>query len=185
MYIYTTIIVFSQTDVRSIMTTLQNIWINFSTQQICSALNSPGSITGIQDAEKKLGFLLPTELTELLVLNNGQIFNREGVFKNITGWNVYNKLKFLDVQSVVWAYKEILNDTDLVSTFGISLIPFATEGGNAFLGDTYTINKCTNEIFTLRTTAVDWTLPKDWQLSAFKRADNLVDFLKLQVMLYN
>lgn len=167
------------------MNALQKNWQDFSSKKIAEYLNPPCATSNIEAAENDLGFALPKELTQLLVLNNGQKLEAEGIFKNISGWDIYNKLKFLDCNSIVWAYKEILNDEDLLGEFGLDLIPFATKGGKDFLGDTYAINIHTGEIFILWTEAADWTLPKEWQFGIFKRGDSLIDFIKLQTMLFN
>jgi cell wall assembly regulator SMI1 len=67
------------------MKPLQETWKTFSPGQIANLLNSPCSIGDINDVETCLGFLLPKQLNELLMLNNGQSKNSEGIFKNIAG----------------------------------------------------------------------------------------------------
>ncbi len=167
------------------METLQQLWDRFSGTQIKSLLNPPCPVNEIKNAETQLGFCLPEDLATILTLNNGQDLSKVGIFKNISGWNNYNKLKFLDIHGIVAARESFLKDDDLVAFFGDKLVPFSTEAGNDTLGDTYVINKETNQVFTLWTTAPDWSLPKDWQLGAFKRGESLMEFLKLQIMLYN
>lgn len=132
------------------------------------------------ETEKKLGFPIPEQLRALLKLSNGQRFEKFGLFKNVSGSDVYTRAYFLDADSIVYAWEQITSDRYLAEEFSNEYLPFATEHGREGLGYAFGISLKTGKVYVLWTTHLDMFNPPSWDIWAIRRGDSLVDFLKLQ-----
>jgi hypothetical protein len=131
-----------------------------------ASLNEPCPPERIRQAERDLGFELPPSLVRLLELSNGQKADTDGVFKSVSGWNVYKRLIFLDVESIV------------------AVVPFAAEKRSTCWDEVFSIHRETQKVSLVWTVAPDPFLPPDWQFSRRGRGETLADFLRWQVSLY-
>src|SRR5437764_6140975 len=93
-----------------------------------ASLNPPCPADTIRKVEHDLTFDLPEPLRTLLKWNNGQTPDSTGIFKSVSGWNVYRRHTFLDAESVAIAYEAFLRDENLLEEFGDQEIPFSVEG---------------------------------------------------------
>lgn len=164
---------------------ITNAWVNFSTGKINQALNEPATVEEIKEGEKKLKLLFPSSLKTILQINNGQNSSYPGIFKNISGWDIYNKLYFLNIQQIIKAKHLLDTDEHLIAEFRGNYLPFAAQNINELTGDMYAIHVKNHEIFTLWTSYPDWTSAPEWQLGIFKRGDHMKSFLDLQMMFYH
>lgn len=148
-----------------------------------STLNPPCLADTIRKVEQDLSFDLPEPLTTLLKLNNGQTLDSLGIFKSVSGWNVYSRHTFLDAESVPVAYKAFFRDENLLEEFGDQEIPFAVEGKPNNFKEMFSIHRGTGKV-SLIWTLYDPLMPPSWQTSRFARGDNMAEFLRRQIDLY-
>lgn len=149
-----------------------------------SWLNPPCPPEVLAAVEQDLGLELPSPLRELLALNDGQLLDRPGIFKSVSGWDLYRRLVFLDTQSIVEARRVQLADEDLVREFGEPELVFAIAGTVELFTEAYSIHLESGHVSLLWTFAHDWTLPVDWQLGKFPRGRSLDEFLTSQIGMY-
>ena len=148
-----------------------------------STLNPPCSADTICDVERDLNFELPATLTALLKLNNGQILERAGIFKSVSGWDVYSRPVFLDAESMAIAYKAFIRDANLLEEFGNQEIPFAVEGRPNNFKEMFSIHRETQKV-SLIWTLYDPLMPPSWGTQRLPRGKDLGEFLGRQVALY-
>jgi len=170
------------------MENLASAWEQFTGTLKCygqafASLNEPCPAERIRWAERELGFELPPSLVRLLELSNGQKPDTEGIFKSVSGWNVYKRLVFLDVESVVAVYRHYVEDRDLMKEYP-GEVPFAAEKRSTCWDEVFSIHRETRKVSLVWTVAPDPFLPPDWQFSRFGRGEDLAEFLRWQVSLY-
>jgi hypothetical protein len=149
-----------------------------------STLNPPCPEETIREAERRLGFRLPSSLAVLLRLNNGQQLDSPGLFKSVSGWDVYRRSIFLDAESIATAYQSFLRDEVLVASFGTDEIPFALAGSPDSFDEVFSIHRETQDVSLIWTASIDPFTPADWQVSRFPRGADLATFLETQIALY-
>ena len=142
-----------------------------------STLNPPCSADTIRNVEQDLGFDLPEPLTTLLKLNNGQAPDSTGVFKSVSGWNVYSRHTFLDAENVAVAYKAFLRDENLLEELGDQEIPFAVEGKPNNFKEMFSIHRGTGKVSLIRT-LYDPLMPPSWQTNRFARGPRWIEDAK-------
>lgn len=151
-------------------------------------LNTPCSTEQIREVETRLGFELPSSLKMLLVINNGQRVNddevKTGIFKSISGWDVYERHIFLSISDIEIAYRTFIEDSVLRSEFGISEIPFAVAGSPTRYREAFCINRSTGVVSLIWTEYADPFIPAEWQVRKFTRAESLAEFIQKQIELY-
>ena len=148
-----------------------------------ASLNPPCPADTIRKVEQNLTFDLPEPLRTLLKLNNGQTPDSPGIFKSISGWNLYSRHTFLDAESVIVAYKAFLRDENLREEFGDQEIPFSVAGKPNHYKEIFSIHRQTGKV-SLIWTLYDPLLPSFWQTSRLARGNNLSEFLRRQIDLY-
>jgi hypothetical protein len=153
-----------------------------------SLLNLPYSVEQIQAVEKKFNFELPGTLKSLLALNNGQQVgdedNKSGIFKSVSGWNVYERHVFLGIEAIKTAYATFIQDPILVAEFGANEIPFAVAGSPTQFREAFCIHAKTGKVSLIWTQYVDPFNPPEWQVQKFKRGESLIQFIEKQIELY-
>lgn len=163
---------------------LTDEWLKFISPEMpegyIKLLNPGCTEEKLLDIEKQLGFPIPEQLRALLKLSNGQRFEKNGLFKNASGADVYSRAYFLDADSIVFAWKQITGDLQLAEEFNNEYLPFATQHGREGLGYAFGISLKTGKVYVLWTDYMDFTGPASWDIWAIRRGDSLVDFLKLQ-----
>ncbi len=137
----------------------------------------------IENIEMKIDIKFPLELRLLYLLNNGQKGKTDGIFKAVSGYSKFSKVKFLNLQKllIVW---QILKSYEELDVFDPTLIPFASDRDDDAIDDVYCIDSITEEIYLLWVATPDWTLPADWQTAKLKRANNLSEFIDKQLEMY-
>lgn len=171
------------------MTALTAAWQDFTGVlkiygNALASLNPPCPPNPIRDAESALGFALPNSLAELLKLNNGQKLDSPGIFKSISGWDVYRRSVFLDAESVVIAYRAFVGDEGLLKVFGDKEIPFAVAGSPSSYDEMFSVNRDDGRVSLLWTGAGDPFLPFDWRVARYKRGNDLAEFIRAQAALF-
>jgi hypothetical protein len=179
-----------------------------------SLLNPPCSTQNILEVEGKLDFELPYMLKTLLTLNNGQRIDREvvmktsrwqkvanmigyhakepsankgnaqGIFKSISGWDVYDRHIYLGLEGIQTAYKTFIDDDVLVAEFGTNEIPFAVAGSAEKYREAFCINYVTGIVSLIWTLYYDPFNPPEWQIEKFIQAESLAEFIEKQITLY-
>jgi hypothetical protein len=153
-----------------------------------SLLNPPCSSDEIRKVENKLGLELPSMLAQLLSLNDGQKLDgggaNTGIFKSISGWDVYERQVFLGVDDMGKAYRTFVGDRVLTKEFGVGEIPFAIAGSPAKYREAFCINSSTQSISLIWTQHSDLSNPPEWQVYKFSRAKSLTEFIEKQIELY-
>ena len=153
-----------------------------------SLLNPPCSAERILQVENKFNFELPGPLKTLLALNNGQQVGNEGskngIFKSISGWDVYERHVFLGIEELETAYETFMNDNVLTAEFGINEIPFAVAGNSTSYREAFCINALTGKVSLIWTQYIDPFNPPEWQVQKFMRAESLMKFIEKQIDLY-
>lgn len=144
-----------------------------------STLNAPCPPGTLRDVERDLRFELPESLAALLKLNNGQTPGSAGIFKSVSGWDVYCRNTFLDAEGIAIAYKAFVQDEDLLAQFGDQEIPFAASDREIF-----SVHRENGTVGLIWTEVSDPFLPPEWQLWRFDRGKNLAEFFRRQVVLY-
>ncbi|MDW8319453.1 MAG: SMI1/KNR4 family protein [Anaerolineae bacterium] len=151
-------------------------------------LNPPCSTEQVHEVETRLGFELPPSLKALLAINNGQRIdnerNKRGIFKSVSGWDVYERHVFLGIRDIETAYRTFIDDTILRSEFGVEEIPFAVAGNPTRYKEAFCINRSTGVVSLIWTDYVDPFSPADWQVKKCTRARSLAEFVQKQVELY-
>ena len=146
--------------------------------------NAPALPEQIKKVENKLNFKIPDDLKTLYLLTNGQQdFQQKGVFKNVSGFDVYSRVFFLPVQQLPLYYAKTFENESMMDSFGKEFLPFAVEFEQQ-LGYSYAISLKDNGIYMLWTDLSDPHLPADWQLSAIRRGKGMFEFLQFQHMLF-
>jgi hypothetical protein len=149
-----------------------------------SFLNPPCPEETLRAVEQRLGFSLPSPLAEVLRINNGQAFDRPGIFKAVSHWNLYNRHVFLDAESIATAYETFARDELLMAEGWAGEIPFALAGKPEYLKEVFSIQRSDGKVSLIWTAIYDPWMPEDWQVSKLKRGDDLSDFLAKQIGLY-
>lgn len=158
---------------------LEEIWDIFAKLKK-EQLNPPATDAELQAVEYQLGFALPEGLKDLYRLANGQRNQQDlGIFKNVSGANVYSRVWFITAAELPDYYHLFCENEELLKEFGKDFLPFAVEG-EEYLGYCYAISIQDGSVHILWTDFPDPFLPVDWQLCAFKRGDSVLDFLKHQ-----
>lgn len=153
-----------------------DIFVQFKKEQI----KPPATDAELETVEYQLGFALPSGLKDLYRLSNGQRDRQDlGIFKNVSGANVYSRVWFVAVEELPDYYHLLCSNEDWEKQFGTDFLPFAVEG-EEYLGYCYAISRQHGTVHILWTDFPDPFLPIDWQLCAFKRGDSVLDFLKHQ-----
>jgi hypothetical protein len=148
-----------------------------------SALNPPCPEEAIRAVEHRLQLSLPLSLVTLLKQNNGQQHEQPGIFKSVSGWDVYRRSVFLDAESIAAAYERFLQDEVLVESFRTDEIPFAAAGKPGF-DEVFSVHRETQAVSLIWTAHIDPFTPADWQVSRFPRGTDLAEFLARQKALY-
>lgn len=153
-----------------------------------SLLKPPCSVEHIQKAESRFNLGLPNTLKKLLTLNNGQLVDdrgaKSGLFKSVSGWDVYERHIFLDIEGIETAYKTFIDDKLLTDEFGLNEIPFAVAGSPKHYREAFCINCSTHAVSLIRTEVFDPFSPPEWQVWKFNRAETLMEFIEKQIELY-
>jgi hypothetical protein len=148
-----------------------------------SSLNGPCPPETLRRVEDALGFELPGSLAELLGWNNGQKLDRKGLFKSISGWDVYLRPVFLDAESIVTAYRRLIRDETLREELGEQEVPFAAANRPESFFEVFSVNRQDQRV-SLLWTCYDPLMPPDWQISRFARGRDLTEFVRSQIRLY-
>lgn len=157
-------------------------------------LNPPCSVDEIVAVEHICNVTLPPALQALLALNNGQRIDERGaeagLFKSLSGWNVYERHVFLSIQEIPIAYQTFMNDEVLAAEFGRNEIPFAVATGRKTYSpkdyrEAFCINSLTGAVSLIWTQYYDPMNPPEWQVQKFKRAKSLTEFIEKQTGQYN
>lgn len=165
-----------------------NLYSNIET-----LLNPPCSPAQMSEAEGRLNFTLPQPLKTLLALNNGQRVDDKktvkGIFKSLSGWDVYERHVFLGLDEIGQAYKAFVDDQVLVAEFGTSEIPFAIAVFPVPFKQTpykeaFCINSSTGLVSLIWTQHIDPMNPSEWQVARFRRAASLAEFIEKQIVFY-
>jgi hypothetical protein len=123
-----------------------------------------------------------------LALNNGQKSGAEpsenGIFKSVSGWDVYERQVFLGIGGIAKAYKTFVEDEVLVDEFGTSEIPFAVAGDSSEYKEAFCINRSSQAVSLIWTQYFDPSNPPEWQVYRFERAKSLTEFIEKQIELY-
>lgn len=156
--------------------------------EVSLVLNPPCSAEQIHEAETRLGFELPSSLKALLAINNGQCVDsnriNQGVFKSVSGWDVYERHIFLGIRDIETAYRTFIEDSVLRSEFGVSEIPFAVAGSPTRYREALCIHRSTGVVSLIWTEHDDPFSPAKWQVEKFTRAESLAGFIQKQIELY-
>lgn len=147
-------------------------------------LNEPCSAAAIAGAEERLGFQLPPSLVQLLQLADGQKKDTKGIFKSVSGWDVYRRHAFLDLEGIVAAYEGFVEDELLRTQFGKRDIPFTADLGKDLHGEVFTVEMNDESVRLIWTGTADPWMPAEWQVSRFSRGANLAEFLRVQTWMY-
>jgi hypothetical protein len=178
-------------------TDLVNAWERFThVLKIYNAhllLNPPCTAEHIQEVDRKFNFDFPSPLKSLLALNDGQQIDDEGikkgVFKSVSGWNVYQRHVFLSGEEIRKAYESFINDEALVEEFGKKEIPFAIAPSpipysQIQYREAFCVNSSTGIVSLIWTQHIDPMDPPEWQIAKFKRAESLTEFIEKQIEYY-
>lgn len=149
-----------------------------------STLNPPCPAEMILAVEQRLQFDLPSSLKALLRLSNGQRLDQDGIFKSVSGWNVYRRQVFLDVESIPTAYERFLRDEVLVDEFGTDEIPFAVAGTPESHPEVFTIHRESQVVSLIWSDYRDPLMPAAWQVTRAPRGADLAEFLHRQIALF-
>jgi hypothetical protein len=151
-------------------------------------LNPPCSAQQVGEVETRLSFALPLSLRALLTLNNGQRLDEQGmakgIFKSVSGWDVYQRQVYLGIQEIEAAYKAFVDDNVLIAEFGAGQIPFAVAGSPTHYTEAFCIDFSTETVNLIWTQHVDPFNPPEWQVHKFRRAESLTEFVQRQIELY-
>lgn len=151
-------------------------------------LNPPCSTEQIHEVETRLGFELPSSLKVLLLMNDGQCVNsngvKKGIFKSVSGWDVYEKHIFLGIRGIETAYRTFIDDSVLRSEFGVNEIPFAVAGNPTGYREAFCLNRSTGVVSLIWTEYADPFNPPKWQVDKFTRAESLAEFIQKQIEFY-
>jgi hypothetical protein len=146
--------------------------------------NPPCPEETLRAVEQRLGFSLPSPLAEILRINNGQAFDRPGIFKAVSYWNKYNRHVFLDAESIATAYETFARDELLMAEGWAGEIPFALFGNPESFKEVFSIQRSNGKVSLIWTAIYDPLMPWDWQVSKLPRGDDFSDFLAKQIGLY-
>jgi hypothetical protein len=149
-----------------------------------SSLNEPCPPEAIRNAERELGFELPPALATLLKLSDGQTPDSTGLFKSVSGWDVYLRHSFLGAEGLAVAYRNFVENEYLLEVFGDQELPFAVVGTPDDYREVFSVNRETGEVSLIETQIIDPRLPPEWQLTRHPRAESLAKFLRDQTILY-
>lgn len=61
----------------------------------------------IKRLENYIGIKIPDTLASIYLRNNGQKGEKEGIFKAVSGYDKYSRLKFLDIDSVASVWQQL------------------------------------------------------------------------------
>lgn len=157
---------FSKVILQKMKNDLKIEWEKFIKHKL-ECFNPPVTEEILSNIDNKLGFKIPDDLKNLYKINNGQRENLEkGVFKNVSGENLYSRVRFLKVQDLINSFKLITSDDELKEEFKDEFLPFAIEHKES-LGNCYAISLKTNKIYILWTDYLDPFNPPAWQIWAF------------------
>jgi len=153
-----------------------------------SLLNPPCSAEHIQKIENRFNLELPHTLKILLTLNNGQLVDdrgaKSGLFKSISGWDIYERHIFLDIEGIGTAYNTFIDNKLLTDEFGVNEIPFAVAGSPKHYREAFCINCSTQAVSLIKTAVWDPWMPPEWQVHKLNRAESLMEFIEKQIGLY-
>jgi hypothetical protein len=156
-------------------------------------LNPPCATEQILEVDKIIDVDFPSSLKSLLLLNNGQRMDDEGIkkgiFKSVSGWDVYLRHIFLSLEEIKKAYKSFIDDEVLLEEFGANEIPFAIAVSPVAYShmqyrEAFCINSSTGIVSLIWTQYIDPMNPPEWQVWKFKRAESLTEFIEKQTELY-
>lgn len=146
-------------------------------------LNGPSSEVEIINAEYELKLSFLEELNNVYLSNNGQLGNEKGVFKALSGYDVYKRPKLLSFSSIINLKNVLLKNSNFGAYFKSTYIPFACDDEN-YPDNVFCVDSESGEVYLLWVSTPDWTLPVDWQLLKVKQANTLEAFLEIQTMYY-
>lgn len=146
-------------------------------------LNGPCIHAEIVNAERELNLLFPEDLKIIYLNNNGQSGIETGVFKALSGYDVYKRPKLLSLRSMINMHNAFLKNSDFGAYFKNTYIPFACDDEN-YPDNVFCVDSECGAVYLLWVSAPDWTLPVDWQLLKVKQTNTLEAFLEIQTMYY-
>ena len=176
------------------ITDLTQTWTHFQEVikrygKASSLLNPPCAPSSLSEFDDRFPIRLPELLKTLLAINNGQEVTGEGrkngIFKSVSGWDVYKRHVFLTIEGIETAYKVFIEDTVLLAEFGGSEIPFAVAGIPGQYSEAFCIDALTGAVSLIWTEISDPFNPPEWQVQKFHRADSLQAFIEQQIELYH
>jgi hypothetical protein len=140
----------------------------------------------IERAESELGFALPEDLKALLRLNNGQkrAEGSVGIFKSLSGWDVYRRHGFLSAAEIALAYRAFVSDAVLRAEFGAEQIPFGVAGNPEHFEEAFCIQRESGAVSLIWCAYPDPLSPAEWQVQRFPRGESLAAFLEKQIGMY-
>ncbi|HXO20122.1 MAG TPA: SMI1/KNR4 family protein [Thermoanaerobaculia bacterium] len=148
------------------------------------SLNEGCSAAAIAEVEAGLGIQLPPSLVQLLQLANGQKKDTPGIFKSVSGWDVYCRHAFLDLEGIAAAYRRFVEYELLLTEFGPSEVPFTADQVKGLHSEAFTVDLRDGRVSLIWTEAADPWLPPEWQVLRFTRGANLAEFLRVQTWMY-
>ena len=148
------------------------------------SFNPPAGEAIISKTEAALGFAIPEGLKDVYRLSNGQLkMKATGVFKNVSGADVYTHVRFLSVEELPRAWNMIISDKEISEEFNNEFLPFALEKEKT-LGYCFGISLKTGGIYMLWTDCTDYFTPVSWQLWRIFRANSMLEFIQLQNLMF-
>lgn len=150
-------------------------------ESLKQSLAPPAEPSRVASVEKEIGLPLPKDLKNLYQIANGQKdFLGKGLFKLVSGFDIYVRPFFIPVESLSHYFQLISVDEELRREFKNDLLPFAVESEDR-LGYCYAQSLSTGKIYALWTDYSQAYLdPPEWHIMQFLRADNMEGFLKYQ-----
>ena len=169
-------------DIREI-----HVWDEFVKTLECYSelfkdLNCGCTDDDIKRLENNIGVKLPDTLTSIYLKNNGQKGIKEGIFKAVSGYNKYSRLKFLNVDLVANTWYQ-LSQNKAIDVFKETYIPFAVDNERN-MDDVFCVDAITGEVLLLWVLVYDPLNPVEWQTTIFKRGKSLGVFLQQQIEMY-
>ena len=146
-------------------------------------LNSGCTQEEINRVESGIGGIkLPDALSSVYLKNNGQKGISEGIFKTVSGYNKYSRLKFLSIDSVARICHQ-LSQNKAIDVFKETYIPFAVDNEKN-MGDVLCIDSITGEVLLLWLLVYDPLSPVEWQTTVLERGKSFDIFLQRQIEMY-
>jgi len=154
-----------------------------------SLLNPPCAPQSPRAFEDRFSIQLPEPLKTLLAINNGQVVtgdgSKNGIFKSVSGWDVYERHIFLGIEGIAIAYQVFTSDSLLLAEFGSHEIPFAVAGSPSRYREAFCVHAVTGAVSLIWTEISDPFNPPEWQVQRFRRSDSLAEFIEKQIEFYN